>query len=828
MTPYPEHRLTTKQIVVFFLLFAMLFHLDKVILGPYAPIRIHDSFDAEFGRYFGLGNLILKHGFFSWNPNMAGGMPSFAYHFGPFHILVLLSIIFPLWLINHFLVILLMALAGYGMHRFIRDFTDTPQQFALFGGLLFALNSQLQISSLPFVPFVFVFPFFFLCLHGSSNASTGPALASRFFWLILFAWWSYPTLTIAFPVLHLVLIFFFTPLQKASRKQWLLQFCLYWVGYSLFYIPSVHTLLDFIPFQHRLYPEAVNLSIPAAKYFYNFLEYTWHTIFTQISIRALIFPVLIASIPLIIISREVRRFAYLLAFFIIIAGISGSDLAGLYAGTFLEKMETRLSIYLVPFAMTLYGVAVIKTLGQQPKKIRYICMSLVIGSLIYLYNLESFYGINAQITPAFKILNALVALGIFLYVNSTFLAITTSSSTRKITRNTTWVLILIMLIGMLGISKFLRFVAMENKIYKRHFESHSVFREIADKAKSSPLRVAMIGNRPSIAETYGLEYTGGRGPLYNRFYKDYFKLLVSPQLMRDPKKKIFFETYNYELFLQVRDQSHPEFKYNLQPSVRDWNLPLLLAANIKYVISNRIISGMNQFATSVRIDNGEWYDSNSPWTLKPWEITDRMISSFELMRIGPVGRRREPVRYFIYEMKDNFQRAYLASEITVLSTREEVLESLGEATIKDLGNRAYLAKEDAEGIGDFPVSEKSQLEIPAPLEFLTYEPDRMTVQATTQGPRMLIISNNYDPKWKAFVNGQETKIIRANHAFQGILLPISGKNRIELIYSDPILPWLFITIPFGILLVFAAARLYEKPSNLMNDAKSSMPARHMR
>ena len=64
----------------------------------------------------------------------------------------------------------------------------------------------------------------------------------------------------------------------------------------------------------------------------------------------------------------------------------------------------------------------------------------------------------------------------------------------------------------------------------------------------------------------------------------------------------------------------------------------------------------------------------------------------------------------------------------------------------------------------------------------------------------------YDPKWKAFVNGQETKIIRANHAFQGILLPVSGTNRIEVIYSDPVLRWTFLAIPFGILMIFIATR----------------------
>ena len=815
MVSYLENRLTSKQIFFLFFLFAIFFHLDKVILGPYAPIRMHDTFESEFGRYLGLGNLILDYGFLTWYPNMAGGMPSYAFHFGPTYLMVLLSTVFPLWLIYHFQVILLMTLAGYGMCRFIQVFTDIPQKFALLGGLLFALNSQLQLSALPPAPFNFMFPFFFLCLHNRPNVSPGTTtLASRFFWLMLFAWWSYPILTIAYPVLHLVLIFVITSFKKASRKQWFLQFWLYWIGYSLLFVPSVYTLLDYIPFQHRLYPEAINPSIPAIKYVYGFLEYIWYDVYARVSIKALLFPFLIASIPLIITSREVRRYAYLLFFIMILPGISGSDLSGLYAGTFIEKIETRLTIYLVPFCMTLYGVVAVKALSQQPGKIRLLCISLAIGSLLYLYNLDNnCCALSEQIAPTLKLLNALVTVGLFLYAEPAFFAAMASTSSEGMRRKTAWILVLIILIGTLATSRFLRFITMDNKIYKRHFESHSVFRDMADEPK--PFRVAMIGNRPAIVETYGLEYIGGRGPLFNRYYKDYFKLLVSPQLMRDPEEKIFFETYNYELYLQVGDQPHPEFKYNLSLSVGDWNLPLLMAANVKYVISNRIIGGMNQFSASVRINDGEWYSPNSSWALKPWEIADRIISSIELMRIGPVGRRREPVRYFIYEMKDYLQRAYLASGVTIFSTRKEVLEALGEANFKDLESRAFLAKEDAGGIGDFPTNGENQLKTPERMEFLTYEPDRMTMQTTTHGSRMLIVSNNYDPKWKAFVNGKETKIIRANHAFQGILLPGSGKSRIELIYSDPVLPWLFIVIPFGVLLIFAATRLIEKPSSQM-------------
>ena len=97
--------------------------------------------------------------------------------------------------------------------------------------------------------------------------------------------------------------------------------------------------------------------------------------------------------------------------------------------------------------------------------------------------------------------------------------------------------------------------------------------------------------------------------------------------------------------------------------------------------------------------------------IQAWELTDRLLLSFEVTRIGPVGRRREPVRYFIYEMKDYLQRAYIASEIVILPNREEVLAALGKASLKDLKSKVYFAKEDAEGFGNILTTGEKQNKI---------------------------------------------------------------------------------------------------------------------
>ena len=63
----------------------------------------------------------------------------------------------------------------------------------------------------------------------------------------------------------------------------------------------------------------------------------------------------------------------------------------------------------------------------------------------------------------------------------------------------------------------------------------------------------------------------------------------------------------------------------------------------------------------------------------------------------------------------------------------------------------------------------------------------MSLQAEMSTAGLVFISDLFDAGWKARVNDRETPILRANHAFRGIVLP-AGTSRIELAYRPASFP----------------------------------------
>ena len=61
-------------------------------------------------------------------------------------------------------------------------------------------------------------------------------------------------------------------------------------------------------------------------------------------------------------------------------------------------------------------------------------------------------------------------------------------------------------------------------------------------------------------------------------------------------------------------------------------------------------------------------------------------------------------------------------------------------------------------------------------------PSHVTIEFNMQTPGMIVLSDLWDAGWKARVNGVETPVLRANHAFRGVVVP-AGKGILQYDYE---------------------------------------------
>jgi hypothetical protein len=63
--------------------------------------------------------------------------------------------------------------------------------------------------------------------------------------------------------------------------------------------------------------------------------------------------------------------------------------------------------------------------------------------------------------------------------------------------------------------------------------------------------------------------------------------------------------------------------------------------------------------------------------------------------------------------------------------------------------------------------------------------DSVSIEATTDGPALLLLSRTFHPAWRATVNGQAVEAVRTDHALIGVPLAAAGVHKIELAYRPP-------------------------------------------
>jgi len=135
----------------------------------------------------------------------------------------------------------------------------------------------------------------------------------------------------------------------------------------------------------------------------------------------------------------------------------------------------------------------------------------------------------------------------------------------------------------------------------------------------------------------------------------------------------------------------------------------------------------------------------------------------------------ENEKWRIWEYKQILPRAYFASRYIVEKDEQKIMDHLLDSNF-DLHNTIIL--EDK--LEEFhETSEDISM-----VKITKYESSVVDISVDAKQKGFLFLSDTYYPGWKAFVDGKETKIYRANYSFRAVSVP-RGIHNVRFIY-DPL------------------------------------------
>lgn len=160
----------------------------------------------------------------------------------------------------------------------------------------------------------------------------------------------------------------------------------------------------------------------------------------------------------------------------------------------------------------------------------------------------------------------------------------------------------------------------------------------------------------------------------------------------------------------------------------------------------------------------------------------------------------------VYENTSYMPRAFLVSSAIVTKPRPAILDLLAWGK---LNPRSTVVLEEPfnlplpdEGLQEAPEAPPSRAEV------VTYASDRVVVETESGGSAFLVLTDSYYPGWRAYVDGREEKIYRADYLFRAVYLP-GGRHRVEFLFQ-PLSMGLGALITLGtvaILVLFASLLL---------------------
>ena len=129
----------------------------------------------------------------------------------------------------------------------------------------------------------------------------------------------------------------------------------------------------------------------------------------------------------------------------------------------------------------------------------------------------------------------------------------------------------------------------------------------------------------------------------------------------------------------------------------------------------------------------------------------------------------------VYENLDVLPRAFCVQQYEVIRDPEGILKRIGQKEFNP--GRAAILEEDPDLPLASPDSGRAEVSI------ANYAPNEVRMLTDASGSSLLVFCENYYPSWKAYVDGQPSKLYRADYTFRAVPLP-AGKHEVILRFES--------------------------------------------
>lgn len=130
----------------------------------------------------------------------------------------------------------------------------------------------------------------------------------------------------------------------------------------------------------------------------------------------------------------------------------------------------------------------------------------------------------------------------------------------------------------------------------------------------------------------------------------------------------------------------------------------------------------------------------------------------------------------VFENLKALPRIFLTSDYKVFKTNQEFEKIFFDKNFDPLKT---ILLEKNPSLNNLTIKQSNNSRV----DLLEYHLNRIIVNASAESSSLLFLSDTYYPGWKAYVDGKETEILRANYAFRATVVP-TGNHQIKFLY-DP-------------------------------------------